>query len=161
MSFLFLKKSLVSKFSALVFFRLHLMTFYFFLTLFIVTWRKIIVLISAICQHGSVIGIHMSPLPWASLPPHPTPLGCHRVPVWAPQVKQQICTDCFTYGGVYVSMLLSPFVSPSPSWPRALGPQVCSLRLCLYCCPVNRFISTIFLLMTFEIFVYLFGCAGS
>ena len=30
MSFLFLKKSLVSKFSALVFFRLHLMTFYFF-----------------------------------------------------------------------------------------------------------------------------------
>ena len=31
---------------------------------------------SGIHQHESTIGMHMSPL--FSLPPHPTPLGCHR-----------------------------------------------------------------------------------
>ena len=48
----------------------------------------------------------------------------------------------FTYGSLYISMLLSPFVSPSAS-PLCL--QVCSPCLHLHCCPANRFISTIFL----------------
>ena len=49
----------------------------------------------------------------------------------------------FTFGSVYMSMLLSHFVpaypSPSPC------PQVHSLRLCLYFCPATRFIRTMFL----------------
>ena len=50
----------------------------------------------------------------------------------------------FTFGSVYMSMLLSHFVPayPSPS-PCA---QVHSLRLCLYSCPAPRFISNIFFL---------------
>ena len=37
-------------------------------------------LVFAIHQHDSAIGIHMSPPSESSphLPPHPTPLGCHR-----------------------------------------------------------------------------------
>ena len=56
------------------------------------------VLVSTIHQHESAIGIHMSPS-WTSshLPPHPTPLGCHRAPVRAPWVIQQILTGCLFY----------------------------------------------------------------
>lgn len=40
-----------------------------------------IVLVSAIHQQESAIGIHMSPPePPSHFPPHPTPLGCPRVP---------------------------------------------------------------------------------
>ena len=50
----------------------------------------------------------------------------------------------FTFGSVYMSMLLSHFVpaypSPSPC------PQVRSLHLHLYSCPAPRFIRTIFFL---------------
>ena len=38
-------------------------------------------------------------------------------------------------------MLLSPFLPFSPP----LGPQVCSLHLCLHSFPANRFINTIIL----------------
>ena len=36
------------------------------------------VLVSAIHQHDSAVGIHMSPPKQTSLPPHSTPLHCHR-----------------------------------------------------------------------------------
>ena len=51
-------------------------------------------LVSAIHQHASATGIYVSPSFWISsyLPPHPTPLGCHWVPVWAPSIIQQIPT---------------------------------------------------------------------
>jgi len=37
-------------------------------------------MVFAIYQHESILGIHMSPPFWTSLPlpTHPTPLGCHR-----------------------------------------------------------------------------------
>ena len=40
------------------------------------------VLVSAMHQHESAIGLYMSPPcgPPSHLPPYPTPLGCHRVP---------------------------------------------------------------------------------
>ena len=44
----------------------------------------------------------------------------------------------FMYGSVYVSMLFSQFVPPSPP---ALCPQICSLCLHLHFCPANRFIN--------------------
>ena len=65
----------------------------------------------------------------------------------------------FTFGSVYMSMLLSHFVpaypSPSPC------PQVHSLRPCLYSCPALRFIRTIFIFNSIymcqhTVFVFLF-----
>ena len=49
-----------------------------------------------------------------SLPPSPIPipLGCHRALGWAPCVIQQLPTIYFTYGNVYVSVLLSQFIPP-------------------------------------------------
>ena len=44
---------------------------------------------------------------------------------------------------IYVSMLLSPYISPSPSLSPC--PLFCSLCLFLICSPVNKFFSTIFL----------------
>ena len=47
---------------------------------------------------------------------------------------------------MYISMLLSPQVSPSPSCPPTPSHvQKSVLFVCLYCCSANRFISTIFL----------------
>ena len=79
-------------------------------------------LVSAIQQHESATGIHMSPPSWTSLPPLPTPShprGCQ----WAQGLSSLHHTanspwlSNFTYGNVYVSMLLSQFVPPSPSLP--------------------------------------------
>ena len=51
----------------------------------------------------SAIGIYISPSWISHLPHHPTPLGCHRSQIWVPWGIQQIPTDYFTYGSVYVS----------------------------------------------------------
>ena len=58
------------------------------------------------------------PPSWVSLPPpaHPHPLGYYRAPVWVPWVTQQIPTGYLTCVSVYVAMLLSPFVPPSPPY---------------------------------------------
>ena len=49
----------------------------------------------------------------------------------------------FTFGSVYMSVLLSHFVPASPS--PSPCPQVHSLCLCLYSCPATSFTSTVFL----------------
>ena len=48
----------------------------------------------------------------------------------------------FTYDNVYVSMLLSQIIPPSPS---LLCSKICSWCLHLLCCPASRIISIIFL----------------
>ena len=49
-----------------------------------------------------------------NLPPHSTPLGHHRVLWWAPCAIYQLpLALCFTYGSVYMSVLLSQFTPPS------------------------------------------------
>ena len=75
--------------------------------LFLIGWQWLyhIVLVSA--STWVSIGVPMSPPSWISLPPLPTPLGCHRAPVWGPWVIQQIPTGCLTYGNMYVSYFYS------------------------------------------------------
>ena len=68
-------------------------------------------MVSAIHQHKSAVGIHMSP-PFQP-PPHPTSLGCHRAPVWAPCVVQQIPSGYLFYIR-HVCSNATHFVPPSP-----------------------------------------------
>ena len=98
--------------------------FFFFIFLKIFNWRIIALqccvgFCNTIQQPESAISIHISPpscMSPPSLPLHPTPLGCHRALGWAPCVIQQfLLAFYFTYVNVYVSMLLSQFVPPSPS----------------------------------------------
>ena len=91
--------------------------------------------------------LYICPLPPESpscLPPHPTPLGCHKplgfgFPVSYSKFPLAVY---FTYGHVYVSMLLSQIIPPSPS---PLCPKVCSSCLHLLCFPTSSIIGTTFL----------------
>ena len=71
----------------------------------------------AIQQCELAVSIHVFPPSWASLTPHPHPtlLGCHRAPGWATCGMQQLPIGYFTDGLVYVSVLPSQFIPPSPS----------------------------------------------
>ena len=79
------------------------------------------------------------------LPPtyHPTPLRHHRAPSCAPCTIQHVSTSnhFYTWQCTYVSPNFP--IPPTPYPP--LGPHINSLCLCLYCCPANTFIYTIFL----------------
>ena len=86
---------------------------------------------------------HVPPKPPSHLPPHPTLYIVTEPQFEVPESYSKFpLTICFTYGSVYVSMLLSPFV-PLP--PPRLCPQVRFLCLRLHCCPADRLISTILL----------------
>ena len=97
---------------------------------------------STLCIHAAVLSLWVITEDWAELR-----VLYSRFP-W---------TDSFTHDSVYVSMLLSQFAPPSPF---PLGPQVCSLCLCLYFCPANRFTGIIFLestcMCSYIIVVFLF-----
>ena len=106
-----------------------------------------VVLVSAVQRSESAICIHKSLPFWVSLLlSHLTILSHHRAPSWAPYDIQQPPTSyLFTHGSVYMSMLLSihlllsfTITHPCPNQ------QVHSLHLCLYSCPANRLIITIF-----------------
>ena len=64
----------------------------------------------------------------------------------------------FTFGSVYMSVPLSHFVPAHPS--PSLCPQVHSLRLHLYSCPVPRFFRTFFF-FRFHIYVLAYGICFS
>ena len=56
----------------------------------------------------------------------------------------------FIHISVYMSILISQFITPPP--PATFPPwcpYVCSLHLCLYFCPANQFMCTIFLGSTY------------
>ena len=82
-------------------------------------------------------------------PPSPAPLtqlGHHRTLRWAPCAIQQVPMSYFTHGRVYMSILTSQFVSPSPlPW---LSPHryvhMSIFYICVSSCPGNRFICAIF-----------------
>ena len=111
-----------------------------------------IVLVSAIPQHESSIGIPMSPP--SHLPPHPTPLGCHR----APDLSSLHHTANSHWLSV-LHMVTYMFQCYSLYSSHPLLPTLCSqirfLYLHLHCCPANRLISTIFLE---SIYMYVFIC---
>ena len=79
---------------------------------FLLAYDSFTVVVSAVQHHESAVCIHISPLWCPSLPS----LGLHRAPGWAPWVIQQLPQAvCFTYGGVYISVLVpsSPSLSDS------------------------------------------------
>ena len=65
-------------------------------------------------QCESAISMHIFPLPWTFLPPHPTPLGPHRALGWAPCVIQKIPTSYLFYTCTWcsVTQLCSTFCNP-------------------------------------------------
>ena len=104
--------------------------------------------------------IPISPPSCASLPlPHSTLLGDHKAPSWSPCAMQLLPTSYFTFGSVYMSMLLFHFIpaypSPSPC------PPFYSLHLHLYSCPTPRFIRTLFFLFRFHIYVLAYNICFS
>ena len=88
--------------------------------------------------------------------PHLNPLGHHRALSWASCTINQIPNNYFKHHNVYNSILLSQFISPSPSYSMPRSPYTMSGSIC----PENRFNSTIFLdsvyLYHYTIFVFLF-----
>ena len=98
-----------------------------------------IVLISAIQQFESAI---YPPPSWTSLspPPHPTSVGCHRAPRWAPWAIHKLSTSYLFYIWQWICFSA---IHTTPLLPL-LCPQVCSLCLYLYSCPSSRLTSTIY-----------------
>ena len=80
------------------------------------------VLVSAMHQHESAIGLYVSPPcePPPHLPLYPTPLVVTEYQVELPVLNSNFPSPfSFTYGNMYISMLLSQFIPPSPA------PAVC------------------------------------
>ena len=97
-------------------------------------------MIFAMHQYESATGIHMSfpPGPPSHLPLHPVPPDCHRAPCIIHQTPVGYLLHTIMYM-FQCSFLKSPTLSFS-HWV-----QVCSLSLCLLCCPAHRTIGSIFL----------------
>ena len=88
-------------------------------------------LVSARHQHESAIGVHTSHHSWTNLPP-PTPSPSSRlsqsIGFLLPASNSKFPLPiCFTYGNIYVSILLSQFVPAFPSLTvsRSLFSYVC------------------------------------
>ena len=64
--------------------------------------------------------------PLSKLVPHPTPLGCHRAPDLGSlrHTANFHWLSNFTYGNMYVSILLSQFIPPSPPTPAPVSTSV-------------------------------------
>ena len=76
------------------------------------------VVVFATHQHELATGIHVSPHPepHSHLSPYPIPLGCLRHQLWVPCIIHQSPTGYPVYiSNVYVSMLFSQIIPPSPS----------------------------------------------
>ena len=106
-------------------------------------------MVSAAQQHKSVMIIHICLEPPPA--PHPTPLGHHRAPGWAPMLYSNFSPAIYlTHGSVYMLLCSSHSFLPP------LCPQVCSLYLHLHFFPANRFIYIIFLFLKFFLYFFYF-----
>ena len=90
--------------------------------------------VSAIHQYESAMGIHMSPPSWnpSHFPPHSSHLGCHTANSHWPSILYMVVYR-FQWYSLHSSHTLLP----------TLCPKLCSL--CLLCCLTSRLISIIFL----------------
>ena len=101
-----------------------------------------IVIVFAIHQHESAIGIHRClPLkPPPHLPHHPTLLGFHRELA----LRSLCCTANYHWlSTLHMVMYMFPcyFLKSSHLLSPPRWPNVCSLCLHVHCCPVDRIIS--------------------
>ena len=93
-------------------------------------------IVSAVQRRESAESPHICRLPGAPLPPSlPTLYGQNHL-----MLRSSPLAVHFAHGGVYTAVVLSQFVPLLPP----LSPQVPSLRLRLYSCPADRFLSTTF-----------------
>ena len=72
----------------------------------------------AIYQHESVIGLHLFPPSRTNPPdlsPHLIPPGCHRAPALGASYIKLPLAVYITYSSIYVSVLFSQIIPPSPS----------------------------------------------
>ena len=109
-------------------------------------------------NHVYKLYIYIYTLPLVPLcPSHPTPLACHTVPTGLPVLYGSFpLAIFFTHGNVYMSLLLSQFIPPSPSSSVSTSPSFMSPSPFL---PGKWFISTTFLDSIYihsYIFVFLF-----
>ena len=125
----------------------YLFHFYFFnlINLFLIGgWLLYnISLVSAIHQHESAIGIHMSPPCWNTLPSsHPS------VMLQSPSLNSMSHTgNSHWLTFLWWCICLNASLSNCPTHPLfpSMCPQVCSLCPYHHCCPTNWFISATFL----------------
>ena len=117
---------------------------FFFFFFLIGVWLLYNVVIDSAVQEGeSTLCVYIPPPlePPSHHPTHPLPLGHHRALSWAPWAIQLPSSyQLYTWWCIYMSMLLSESIPPSPS---CVHKPI--LYICVYPCPANRFISTIFL----------------
>ena len=99
----------------------HLSCCLYFLK-FIFNWRTVVLQYRVGFCHTSIWINHrytyVAPS-WPSSPlqPHSTPLGCHKVPVWAPWVIQQIPTGYLFYIWWCMSFYATVSICPTLSFP--------------------------------------------
>ena len=114
-----------------------------------------VALVSAIYQHESDIGIHMSLPSGTSLSSHLTPLGSQSTTLCFLHYYNNFPLPIyFTHSNVYVSMLLSQFVSPSPS--PAVSINLFSEFVFLSCKEVHQYQFS-----RFQVYVLIYGICFS
>ena len=125
--------------------------FLFVLIYLLFNWRIIsLQTFLVFCQTSTWIShsyTHISPLFWASLMSLPSPTHLSRL-IQGPCLSflrhtANACWLSILHMVMWVSMLLFPYILPSP--PLSPCPQVYFLCLFCHCCPVNNFFSIIFL----------------
>ena len=83
--------------------------------------------------------------PPSHLPPHHIPLGCPRVSALGALLHASNLHWSFNLHMV-IYMFQCYFLKSSHPWLIPLNSKVCSLHLCLLCCPACRSVDTIFLI---------------
>ena len=121
----------------------HTLTWLFIVLIckFIFNWRIIALQYCVgLCHTSAWISHRHTYVP--SLPPHPTPLGCHRAPGLS-SLRHTANSHWLAILHTVMYMFPCCCLNSSPSLHPPLHSQVCSLCLHLHCCPANRFISSL------------------
>ena len=122
--------------------------FQFFFKMYVFNWRIIAILQWFLpyinMNQPWVYAWPLPPEPFSHLPPHPIPLGRHKA--WALLSLHHTSNSHWVYILHMVMYIFQSHSLQSPyPLPPPLFPKVCSLCLCLLCCPASRIIGTIFL----------------